>query len=358
MTVRTIARRTLFGAVAAIAAAAAARETAQEPPRFGGSVEVRRILLEVRVVDAGGEPVPGLTGDDFEVSIGGRPVAVESVSFVPTSAAAAAAAESAGSLAAGPSVAVREPRLVVVVFQTDINLYRIKGVVRMAPQAARFVRGLDAGDLVALLTFESHLELRADFTPEREAVARLLTTREILSGRLEPPPRTAPSVGAFLDPEDADHAATLTEALEVIGRALAPIPGPKTVVLFGWGLGRFNPGHPVIERGSYYPAIDALAAARASVFSLDITSADAHTLELGLRTVSHDTGGLYIKTYQFPDSAVDKLTRTISSYYELSLVPPEPPFGLEPFEVKVRWRGAEVYYRRSLPIAAADPNLR
>ncbi|HSO23368.1 MAG TPA: VWA domain-containing protein [Chondromyces sp.] len=355
MTLRTIARRTLFGAAAAIAAAAAARAAAQEPPRFGGSVEVRRILLEVRVVDAGGEPVPGLTADDFEVSIGGRRVAVESVTFVPTS--AAAAGEPPEGRTAGQSVTAREPRLVVVLFQTDINLYRIKGVVRMAPQAARFVRGLEAGDLVALFTFESHLELRADFTPDRDAVARMLTTREILSGSLEPPPVAEPAVGAFLDPEDADRAATLTEALEVIGRALIPIPGPKSVVLFGWGLGRYNPGHPVIERGSYYPTIDALAAARATVFTLDITSADAHTLEAGLRTVSHDTGGLYIKTYQFPESAVDKLTRTISSYYELSLIPPEPPFDLEPFEVEVRRRGAEVYFRRSLPFAAAAADL-
>jgi VWFA-related protein len=356
MTIRTIARRTLFGAAAAIAAAAPPRAAAQELPRFGGSVEVRRILLEVRVVDAGGEPVAGLTADEFEVSIGGRRVAIESVIFVPTS--TAAAGEPSEGRTAGPSVVALEPRLVVVLFQTDINLYRIKGVVRMAPQAARFVRGLEAGDLVALFTFESHLELRADFTPDRDAVARMLTTREILSGSLEPPSRLEPAVGAFLDPEDAHGAATLTEALEVIGRGLIPIPGPKSVVLFGWGLGRYNAGHPVIERGSYFPAVAALAAARASVFTLDITSADAHTLEAGLRTVSHDTGGLYITTYQFPDSAVDKLTRTISSYYELSLIQPEPPFDLEPFEVEVRRRGAEVYYRRSLPVAATAADLR
>jgi VWFA-related protein len=358
MAVRTIARRTLFGAVAAIAAAAAARASAQEPPRFGASVEVRRLLLEVRVVDAGGEPVAELAADDFRVSLGGRRVEAESVTFVPTSSAAADAASSAGGRPAGPSVAAREPRLVVVLFQTDINLYRIKGVVRMAPQAARFVRGLEAGDLVALFTFESHLELRADFTPDREAVARMLTTREILSGSLEPPPRTEPSIGAFLDPEDAERAATLTEALEVIGGALVPIPGPKSVVFFGWGLGRYNPGHPVIERGSYYPAIDALAAARATVFTLDITSADAHTLEAGLRTVSRDTGGLYIKTYQFPDSAVDKLTRTISSYYELSLMPPDRPFEADALEVTVRRRGAEVYFRRSLPFGGTAADRR
>jgi VWFA-related protein len=332
-------------ATAAVVAVWTTSSAAQQAP-FGGVVEVDRIVVEARVVDAGGEPVPDLTVDDFKVTIDGLPVTVESLSWVPTSAAAAASAPSVPGTAEASPPPAREPRLIVVVFQTDINLYRIKGVVRMAPQAARFVRGLDPGDLVALFAFESHLELRADFTPDREAVARMLTTQEILAGHREPPPRSEPSVGAFLIPGEAAKAATLSEALGVIGRALIPIPGPKTVVLFGWGLGRFNPGHPVIERGTYYPAVAALSAARASVFSLDITSAGAHTLEAGLRTVSHDTGGLYIKTNRFPESAVDKLTRVISSYYELSLVPPEQPFELESLKVKVRRRGAEVYFRR------------
>ena len=36
---------------------------------------------------------------------------------------------------------------------------------------------------------------------------------------------------------------------------------------------------------------EALQAARASVFSLDITDADFYSLELGLQTVSDETGG-------------------------------------------------------------------
>jgi hypothetical protein len=244
------------------------------------------------------------------------------------------------------------------VFQTDINHYRMRGAMRMAPRAARFVRGLEDGDLVALFTFESHLELRADFTSDREGLAHLLTTSEILEGTTPPPAAARTSLAETLDSEAAYHAATLSRALEIVGRALIPIAGPKTVVLFGWGLGRYNPGHPVIERGSYYPAIGALSAARATVFTLDIATADWHTLEHGLRTLSRDTGGLYLKTHMFPDSAMDRLTRTISSYYELALVAPEEPGNLESLEVDVGRRGVTVLYRRPLPPIETLPSSR
>ncbi len=59
----------------------AAQEPTEKP--FGAEVEVSRILTEVRVVDRSGEPVQGLTADDFRVTIDGRPAAVESVLWVP-----------------------------------------------------------------------------------------------------------------------------------------------------------------------------------------------------------------------------------------------------------------------------------
>ena len=55
------------------------------PTPFGTTVEVSRIVTEVRVVDRSGEPVQGLDVDDFKVTLNGRPVTVESVSWVPTS---------------------------------------------------------------------------------------------------------------------------------------------------------------------------------------------------------------------------------------------------------------------------------
>jgi len=332
--------------VVLIAAGAAAQEPFPTP--FGAVVEVSRILTEVRVVDRLGEPVQGLSVEDFKVTIDGRPVTVESALWVPTSGEASVESLDSGTTTGEETaISLPEPRLIVIVFQTDINLYRLKGVVRMAPEAAVFVRNLAPNDLVALFAFESHLELRSDFTADHDAIADMLNTREILNGRMTPPAPGSTSLAAFFDSEKARRAATLTHALEVIGKALIPIPGPKTVVLFGWGLGRYNVGQPIIEKHSYGPAVAMLAAARASVFSLDITTADYHTLEFGLRRISHDTGGLYIKTNRFPSSAVDKLTRMITSYYELSIVP--PPDLAEAYEIKVKVRrpATEIYVRQN-----------
>lgn len=329
-----------------VAGGAAAQEPTPTP--FGATVEVTRIVTEVRVVDRSGEPVQGLTAEDFHVRIDGRPATVESVLWVPTS--GEATVEEPGSAAGVGDRSPKppsEPRLIVVVFQTDINLYKIKGVVRMAPEAAAFVRTLGPRDRVALFVFESHLELRSDFTDDHDAVADMLNTKEILNGRMEPPTPASPSLAAALDVEEARTAATLTRALEIIGRSLILVPGPKTVVLFGWGLGRFNVGQPIIEKHSYGPAIAMLAAARASVFSIDITTADYHTLENGLRRISEDTGGLYIKTNRFPGTAIDKLTRMITSYYELSIVPPEKMKEQYTIKVTVKRPATEVYVRQN-----------
>ena len=121
------------------------------------------------------------------------------------------------------------------------------------------------------------------------------------------------------------------------------------MVLVGWGLGRYNAGHSIIEKHSYGPALAMLAAARASVFSLDITTADFHTLELGLRRISDDTGGLYIKTNRFPGTAISKLTRMITSYYELAIIPPSDLAEDYAIKVKVRRPGTEVYVRQNTP---------
>ncbi len=336
--------------IAAFATALSPVLAQQTPTPFGTTVEVTRILTEVRVVDDAGYPIADLRPQDFRVRISGKSAEVESVTWIPATSAAAVRASTPPHdvMPSGAFLTEPEPRLIVVLFQTDINLYRIKGVVRMAPQAADFVRNLAPTDRVAFLTFESHLELRSDFTVDHDALAEMITTTEILHGTIEPPAPSTPRMGEYFNATKARKAATMSRALELVAQSLIPIPGPKTLVLFGWGVGRYNRGHPITTAG-YGNAIAALATARTSVFSLDITTADWHTLEMGLRRVSEDTGGLYFKTHLFPEIAMDKLVRVISSYYELSIAPSpklEQPYRIE---VKVKRRGARVYVRQNHP---------
>jgi len=333
-----------------VLAMASTKTVAQTPTPFGTTVDVTRILTEVRVVDDAGYPIADLGPEDFRVKISGTRAEVEAVTWIPTTGEAAALDATPQDDIVPPGIFLAEPppRLIVVLFQTDINLYRIKGVVRMAPQAADFVRNLAPSDRVAFLTFESHLELRSDFTVDHEALAEMITTTEILDSSIEAPQPSSPRLSESFNFKQARKAATMSDALELVAQSLAPMPGPKTLVLFGWGVGRYNRGHRITTPG-VTNAISALTAARTSVFSLDITTADWHTLEIGLRKVSEDTGGIYLKTHLFPDTAMDKLVRVISSYYELSIKP--PPKLKHPYliDVKVKRRGARVYVRQNHP---------
>jgi hypothetical protein len=86
----------------------------------------------------------------------------------------------------------------------------------------------------------------------------------------------------------------------------------------------------------YIPARQALEAARASVFSIDFTQADSHSLEVGLGQVAGDTGGFYAKTFHFPKIAVDRLQKTLAGHYELEVRKNDTKFrGTHTIEVEV-----------------------
>jgi hypothetical protein len=96
-----------------------------------------------------------------------------------------------------------------------------------------------------------------------------------------------------------------------------------------------------------YPiARTALEAARVSVFTLDFTQADSHSLEVGLGKISEDTGGSYAKTWHFPKQAIEHLQRSLAGHYELEVRKPETRVrGTHTIEVSVNRRGADVLAR-------------
>jgi hypothetical protein len=85
----------------------------------------------------------------------------------------------------------------------------------------------------------------------------------------------------------------------------------------------------------YEPARRALTAARASVFSLDVTDADYHSLEAGLQMVSEETGGFYARTHIFPGQAMRRLSGALAGYYVLFVEAPDDTRGEHDLEVKL-----------------------
>lgn len=163
-----------------------------------------------------------------------------------------------------------------------------------------------------------------DFTDDLDRV-RTLLAGEVRTGR--PPvlePRDEISLLASLSQEEGRDIFGIEEALRRIGEALEPLPGSKSVILIGHGFESDTDG--------YAAAQAALQAARASVFTLDVTQAFYHTFEHGLQAVSADTGGFFVRTFEKPPLwAFGLVTNAIAGHYVLFTERP----ALEPGEYPI-----------------------
>ena len=295
---------------------------AQQRPRFDERVRVDRIVVDARALDDRGDPIVGLAADDFAVRIDGKPRRVESAMWVGedvnddlASRAEADAAEAAGAKATPPQGV--EGRLVVFLFQKDLEAGRIEGLMQLLFKSRDFLETLTPSDLVAILSFDSHLKIWTDFTNDRTHLDRVLAHGILFERPVTVSSSSAPSLVERLDREKARRAYGIERALELIGNGLEPLPGVKSLVLIGHGFGRLEPGLGVRMENDYLPARRALVAARMSVFALDVTNADYHSLEAGLQLVAEQTGGFYARTHIFPDQAMRRLAGALAGYYVL-----------------------------------------
>jgi VWFA-related protein len=317
-------------AAACVLLLAAAAPQAQQP-RFKETVTVERVVLDARVVDERGDPVLGLQAGDFRVRVDGKRVEVESATWI------SGTSPYAEGLAPGAIAPAGEPigppgRLIVFFFQKDMERSRMVGLLRMKTKAVELLETLAATDRVAVLSFDSHLKLWVDFTADRDRLRRVIEHSVLLQRHAAVQEGPFPSLAAHFDPREGRRAASPETGLRVAAEALGHLPGAKSLVLFGWGLGRFGPTG-VHMTPDYDPARRALAAARVSVFALDVTEADYHSLEVGLEQVAEDTGGFYAKTHLFPDQAMGRLSGALAGHYVLAFEKPERPRGRHSVDV-------------------------
>jgi VWFA-related protein len=328
---------------------------AQEPSQMKTSetITVERILVDARVTLGSGDPVLHLGPNDFKVRIDGKPARVESVEWIPETAVARELADIEKAPQREPvAMEIPEPqgRLIVIFFQTDFARedVRIRGQMKILSFANDFIDALEPEDRVAVFSYDSHLKFRLDFTDKRETIKAVM--REALMTNEPPFPQIvpSPSLARRLNPKEMKDASSPAKGLFLIGNALRPIPGPKSMVLFGWGLGRLA-GDRIILGKDYLVAERALEGSRTTVFAIDLTQADSHSLAAGLAAPAEATGGFYAETFHFPYLAMDRLKKTLGGHYELEVRKPElKSIGLHEIDVQVvGHRGAEVMARRT-----------
>jgi hypothetical protein len=144
----------------------------------------------------------------------------------------------------------------------------------------------------------------------------------------------------------------MEQALVALGKALDGMPGTKAMVVFGHGFGRILGGGDLRSMAvgldpEYAEARRVLARARVTVYCLDLTRADSHTLEVGLMKVAEDTGGFYLRTHEFPGQAISRLGAALGGHYEVSIEKPGLPRGEHVIRVELIGRKGVVLARRT-----------
>lgn len=297
-------------------------------------VAVERVILKGRVLDRFAKPVPGLGVSDFRLLVDGLETPIESVDWnpgrpTPRHAAEAATADAAapaagGSLPEATGEGAPEPQLFVMLFQWEIAGQKDVGFMRMVRQALEFADSRAPQDRIAVLGFGASLRVLQDFTRDRAAVRRAIL--EVRSANLSGPGDAGPSLAK--DAALCGRSDSIEDAFVCIGSSLRPIPGPKTLLFFGWTL----ESHPFSMRIHYPSIIEAIAAAHTTVFALDVSDG-SHRLAAGLKQLAVDTGGTYQETFDFPSFARERVETALEGSYELVFRNPATERG---------WHGVEV----------------
>ena len=225
-----ITRRTspwAAGMVLALAGLATLGLAAQQPQRVE-RVDVARVIVDVRVIDDTGRAVVGLDAADFDVRIDGQQVRVESAQWI------GGAVPGSGRIPSTEVAGILEPgvrgRLVVFVVQKSMQRERLIGLLRILQESERLLTWLTPDDRVAVLSFDYHLKIWLDFTGDLDRV-RTVLEEEVMFRKPAPiEPGPGLSLVSRLSQQVGRATYTIEDALRLLGHALEPLPGSKSVV--------------------------------------------------------------------------------------------------------------------------------
>ncbi len=333
------------------------KETPEDEPwlDLGLTEEITVSLFSViaRIVDSRGEPLSDLSPSDLVVRVGSQEIPVLSLDWFSSGSESAqvpvAELAEARGLARSGELAMAETRdlvdgkLLVLFLQVDFEPSRLAGHLKLLPDIEKLLQSLAPNDRVAILSFDSHLKLWQDFSRNRETTFETLK-QAVSTGTPVARRGQAPSLYEHFDQRTAKDVTNPERALEVIADSLALIPGQKDILYLGWGLGQYV-GGVVQMTPDYAPAVRALDAADATVFVLDVSQSDSHSLELGLQQVAAHTGGTYSKTFHFASQAVKRLARSLSGHYVINLDRSALPGAKGRLTISLRARTGSVLFK-------------
>jgi VWFA-related protein len=399
-------RRSLWAAGLMLGLSSAVALVAQAPPstRVADSIQVNVVNLDVFVTDKNGQPMTGLTKEDFEILEDSKPVPI--TNFYAEN--RAEAPKEAAATSAAPKVADRplDQRLRLVVYVDDVNLSAATRDNILGKVSEFLHRELVPGDEVMLVRYDLKLDIRRAFTADlaqvdsdlaaisqlssdirkfeqsrRQALEDIIGSME---GDIYEPALVETRLMAWGEQESGVIKRTLT-ALDSVVSWLAGVPGRKAILYVSDGLA-LAPGHDLFAAFADGPrGVTGISITeRITPFrdqSLDLSkrfrettahagrngiaiypieaygvrgargsraqNAAVQSRQNGLRLLAEETGGQALLNAAQPLVALAPLAQDLASYYSLGYQPQRQGDELEHrIEVRVKPKGAQVRYRR------------
>ena len=340
---------TILLALLAVTAAFGQEPPGFEPEPFSETIFVVRYTLNIRVVDSFGNAIEDLKPEDFTVTVGKKPAHVEGADWT---ASGLRAIERQNELRpdderetpAETPVELSEPRSIILFIQTDFarNSMRILGQMKFNFVADKIIDLFGPEDRVAVLSHDSHLKFRRDFTRDRKSLRKAVRESLFIDYPPLPPAATdGPSILPLFDRTEMKRAAHAEAALLLIAKALHELEGPKVIILAGWGVGELQGRAGVQLKPEWQDAVEILRRDDVPVISLN--HGIGGELSFGLAATSAATGGLYAGLQNFDTQAVTRVKGALAGHYALTLrIDDLLKPGRYPLNIRVNRRGLEV----------------
>ncbi|MGE5233845.1 MAG: VWA domain-containing protein [Acidobacteriota bacterium] len=246
----------IAGLLASFPVLAAGVPAPPDTTTFGAWVDVPLVNVEVFVASGDGQPVPGLTADDFRLRSDGQPVDIQHFAWVKP------AAASAGTEAHSSPVPAR-----LVVFIDELHIASASRSLILTELAGALARSWSPGLEVMVVAWSGEERILLPFADRPAAVERVIaalpafTARQLLGDQdrqqvmtsIAEDARAGPCLfgdtlaRSYSEQQRADVLATLA-ALERLVASLDGLPGRKSVLLVSDGV----PLQPGVEAWDYY----------------------------------------------------------------------------------------------------------
>ena len=326
-------------------------------PVFRTGVDL--VFVNVVVRDRSGNPVRGLTRDDFTIVEDGRRQDVTTFAFeelalepmapppsLPTVLGSLGRAEAATPAPPPPAVDVRGRRPIAMLF--DLTSMQPEELERAIGAARDYIeRRLSAADLVALVALSTSLQLVQDFTADRTALLAALDRMSGAEGAGFEEAATEVEAEVGFAADDSEFTTFNTdrrlEALKTLTEAMAGIEQKKSLIYFSSGMTQTGLDNRVAIRG----VIDRAVRANVSIYTADmrglqavVPGGDASQASVrgtaafsgrsvssrydqmaasqdALSTLAEDTGGRAFFDQNSFQAVFDRLVADTSAYYIL-----------------------------------------